>query len=377
MLSAYSLMQRSNDTAASFEQEANFWYLTGINDPNWWVIIDGSSDKSWLVAPNIDEVHRVFEGGITSEQAKKISGIDSVIAQKEAETLLRELARKHSVIHALGDDPHREFFNFVENPAQKKLWHVLDRIFNSVQDCRLDIAKLRAIKQPEEIKAMRKAIRLTTDAFEVVKGKLPGFAYEHEVRAEFDYYFTRHGASNAFESVVASGKNACTIHHEGSSKLKKGTMMLMDIGARVDGYSADICRTYALGGLSKRQKSVYEAIERCHYEIINLLRPGVAVKEYMEKTDEIMKQALISLGLFDTVDDEKYRTYFPHAISHGLGIDPHDSLGQPQYFEAGMVLTVEPGIYILDEAIGARIEDDILITKTGHENLSRHLSTGL
>ena len=378
ILAGYSLLQRSNDSAHSFEQEANFWYLTGITEPDWWVIIDGTANKSWLVAPDVDEIHRIFEGGMSFEEAKKVSGVSTVIAQKEAEALLRALAKKHSVAYALGEDPHKEFFNFIENPAQKKLWTVLNRIFNSTQDCRLELAKLRAIKQPEEITALRKAIGLTIDAFEAVKEKLPQLVYEYQVEAEFDYYFKKHGNNHAYEPIVASGKNACTLHYEdNNSKLKQNNLLLLDVGARHNGYAADISRTYSVGNATKRQRAVHEAVERAHHDIISLLKPNLTVLEYHEKSDAILKQALADLDLIKDSDDESYRTYFPHAISHGLGIDTHDSLGRPEYFMPGMVLTVEPGIYIPKEGIGVRIEDDILITKNGNENLSRRLSTGL
>lgn len=379
ILAAYTALQRGNDNAHCFEQESNFWYLTGISEPDWRVIIDGSAHKSWLVAPDIDEVHRTFDGGLSNDEARQISGIDTVISHTDSEKLLRDLAKKHSIVYALGEHPHGEHFNFVENPAQKKLWTVLERIFNSVQDCRLELARQRAIKQPEEIAAIKKAIRLTTEAFELVKDRLPQLKYEYEVEAEFDYYFKKHGATHAYDPIVAGGKNACTLHYnKNADKLKKNSLLLIDVGARVDGYAADITRTYALGQPTKRQLAVHAAVEQAHLTIIKLLKPGLSVGVYQEKVDDIMKQTLLSLDLMKSLEDEdNYRRYFPHAISHGLGVDVHDSLGRPTNFEPGMVLTVEPGIYIPEESIGVRIEDDILITKTGSENLSRRLSTSV
>ena len=149
----------------------------------------------------------------------------------------------------------------------------------------------------------------------------------------------------------------------------------MDVGARVDGYAADITRTYAVGEPTKRQVAVHTAVQTAHQRIINLLRPGLELATYLQQVDEIMQQALQSLGLLKTPED--YRRYFPHAISHGLGVDVHASLGQQRYIEAGMVLNVEPGIYIPQENIGVRIEDDILITDKGRRNLSQKLATHL
>lgn len=380
VMSAYSAMQRGNDTSFAFEQEANFWWLSGIEEPDWWLIIDGSRGKSWLAAPTISQSRQIFDGSLSPEQAQATSAVDAVITYAEALDLLRDLAKKHSTVYALGDQPHAEYLDFTLNPAMKKLHETLARLFASVQDCRRDIAQLRAIKQPQEITAMKQAINLTADAFEHVRQKLPTLRYEYEVEAEFSYYFRRHGAKgHAYDPIVASGENACTLHYvDNTSRLKKRQLLLLDIGARSGGYAADITRTYALGEPTKRQVAVHEAVQGAQRQIISLLKPDLSIEEYHRDVDVIMKQALLSLGLMkDQDDDNGYRTYFPHAISHGLGVDVHDSLGSPRYLQPGMVLTVEPGIYIPDEGIGVRIEDDILITDTGHTNLSARLSTDL
>ena len=255
---------------------------------------------------------------------------------------------------------------------------MLKRIFDSVQYCDLLVNELKAIKQPEELARMRAAAKLTCSAFADVRAKLDELKTEAEVEAEFTYRFHRVGAKHAYEPIVAGGANACTLHYRvNKDKLRSRDMVLIDIGARTDGYSADVTRTYCLHP-TKRQKAVHAAVESAHKSIIALLAPGLPIAEYIDAVDAIMKQALHSLGLLDDVNDaEMYRKYFPHAISHGLGIDPHDSLGRPRYFETGMVLTVEPGIYIPEEGIGVRLEDDILITPTGHENLSAALPTSL
>ena len=376
VLAANSRMQSSNDTFFPFEQEANFWYLTGIEEPDWLLILDGTR-RSWLVAPEIEDIHATFDGSLSADEARAISGVDHVVTADEGLTLLRELARKHSVVNTLGEHPQKAHFNFVENPAQRKLSAQLERIFNSVQDCRKDLAKRRAIKQPEEIAAIKKAIKLTADAFTQVKQSLPTMAYEYEIEAEFDYQFRRHNATHAYTPIVATGYNACTLHYiENAARLKRRQFVLLDIGARVDGYAADITRTYAYGEISKRQQSVHAGVVAAQREIIGLLGPGLSVEEYAHKVDEIMKRLLVELGLLkDSADEETYRNYFPHAVSHGLGIDVHDSLGGPRTLEPGMVLTVEPGVYIGAEKTGVRIEDDILITETGHRNLSAALST--
>jgi len=368
-------LQRSNDAAFAFAQEANFWYLTGINDAQWRLVIE--NEKSWLIAPDIDEVHRIFDGGLSHDDAQDMSGVDEVISFQAGETLLATLLQTHEQVGSLGSDPHEEYYDFSLNPGPIVLLEFLRKQGATVEDIRRPLARLRAIKQPAEIAVMRQAIAVTIAGFERIKDKLDTYHYEYEIEADFTHAFVSAGASgHAYDPIVAAGKNACTLHYvKNQAKLKPGEFVLLDIGASIDGYAADISRTYAYGDISDRQRTVHAAVEQAHLAIIELLRPGLAIAEYFAAVDDIMKRALTSLDLLQTESD--YRKYFPHSISHGLGIDVHDSLGGPKELQVGMVLTVEPGIYIPEEGIGVRIEDDILITETGHENLSQKLSTSL
>lgn len=380
ILTAYAQLQRGNDAAFKFEQEANFWWLSGIEAPDWQLIIDGSRHKSWLVAPDIDEVHRVFDGSLSPEEALRTSGVDAVLTRAEAEEKIAELARQHAVVFTLGDDPYAEHYDFSRNPAPDALKRRLSRTFADVRSVRREMSRLRAIKQPEEIAAIECAIAVTIDAFQSVRPLLGNLRYEYEVEAEFSYYFRRHGAAgHAYDPIVASGAHACTLHYDtNSGALVDRELLLLDIGARHEGYAADITRTYAIGRPTERQAAVHRAVAEAQRTIIALLKPGLAIKDYHESVDMIMQDALLSLGLIKSRDDTaSYRHYFPHAVSHGLGIDVHDSLGAPERLEPGMVLTVEPGVYIPEESIGVRIEDDILITADGHRNLTAALSTEL
>ena len=380
VLTAHTGMQRNNDSAFNFEQEANFWWLSGIEVPDWWLIIDGVRHKSWLVAPTISKVHEVFDGSLDPEEARRISGVDEVIGQDDAKQLLRDLAKKHSVVYTLGEEPYIEYYNFSTNPAGRKMHEMLERTFNAVQDCRKDLAKLRAIKQPEEIAIIKKAIAITLDGMSHVRDHLAEYSYEYEIEAELTYAFRRAGTQgHSFDPIVSSGKNTCTLHDlENKDKLKKKTLLLMDIGVRHQGYTTDIARTYALGEPTKRQRDVHDAVKNAQAEIIALLRPDLPIEQYQRDVDRIMSEALMSLGLMkDASDENSFRKYFPHAVSHGLGVDVHESLGAPRFFRPGMLLTVEPGIYIPEEGIGVRIEDDILVTDKGRTNLSARLSTDL
>ena len=328
----------------------------------------------------MSEIKEIFDGSLSSDEAVKISAADEIITRESAKSLLRELAKRHSVVYTLGEEPYAEYLDFTLNPAGKKMHEILSRTFNSVQDCRKELAKLRAIKQPEEITRMKKAINTTMEAFSLIKDGLGTFNYEYEVEAEFSYYFRKKGAvSHAYDPIVAGGKNACTLHYDTNvDRLKKRSLLLIDIGARQAGYAADVTRTYALGEPTLRQREVHAAVQVAQRRIISLIKPDLSVELYQREVDTVMSDTLISLGLMQSKNDKKsYRKYFPHAVSHGLGVDVHESLGAPRVLAPGMVLTVEPGIYIPEEGIGVRIEDDILVTDTGRKNLSGRLSTDL
>ena len=375
VVGGYGEMQRTNDSAAAFEQEANFWYLTGIDAPEWWLILDGNSGSEWLVAPDMSEVQRVFDGGLTDGEAFAKSGIKTVLARDEALRRLRDLTKQHSVVYTTQQPLHvREHATFQLNHAQTELKKTLDRIFQNVQLCNRELGVLRTIKRQPEIAAIERAVTITLEGFKAVQSILGTAKHEYELAAVFDYEFRRRGSSHAYDPIVAAGSNACTLHYvRNDSPLKRRELVLLDIGARIDGYAADISRTYAIGAATKRQRDVHEAVRTAQAECIALLKPGLKFDEYHTSSERIMKKTLASLGL----SEDRYRDYFPHAMGHGLGIDVHDVLTGYDELRPGMVLTVEPGIYIRDEGVGVRIEDDILITDNGHRNLSARLSTQL
>ena len=365
VVSAYDEVQGSGDEPAPFCQESNFWWLCGIERPGWKLIVDGLRQRTILVRPHVDPVQQTFVGELSRAEAMAISGADAVIDAGEFEAELRQLTKRHTVAYEVSDQTD---YGFILNPAPRDLNRVLRRIFPSVQSCLRHMRELRAVKQPEEIDIMRRAIALTIAGFQRAKKELD--------TCQYGYTFRRHNATHAYSPIVAAGGHACTLHYsQNSGKIQNDQMILIDIGARLHGYCSDITRTYSLKP-TRRQQEVHAAVVRAERRIIALLEPNLPLVEYIQKSDDIMRDALESLGLLGSRQDESvFRRYCPHAISHGLGVDTHDSLGSPRYFRPGMVLTVEPGIYIPEENIGVRIEDDILITKDGYENLSADLST--
>lgn len=378
IMTSHALQQSRADASHRFIQEANFLYLTGVEEAGWTLIIEPGRNTSYLIAPQVSEVHQLFDGSLSHADVLAESGVDKIISEIDGEALIRELSDMYDGVATLGSHPHEKYFDFDENPAIERLRASLKRSFKEVNDIRPKLSKLRAIKSADEIALMRRAISVTQSGFEAVRALLvESSRHEYELEAVLNSEFRRTGANgHAYEPIVAGGKNACTLHYiHNNTALPKDGLILIDAGAQVEGYAADITRTYKIGEPSEREKAVHAAVERAHHAIIALIRPGLSFDVYQNKVDEIMKAELHALGLLNS--DEAYRTYFPHAISHGLGIDVHESLGGYKEFQPGMILTVEPGIYIPEEGIGVRIEDDILVTEDGSENLSRSLPTSL
>ena len=371
----YQAMQLSGDMAVRFLQQADFFWLTGIAEPGWQLLL---LKEEYLVRPQRSHEESLFDGGISDAEATAISGVKNVISSDTAKELLeKQRAAGISKVYTAGGDAPYLKGSFTLNPAARALRRHLEKQFDEVEDVRPILARLRALKDTEEVALQRNALAATIEGFTTLKSKLHTLRYEYEAEAELSYIFRKKGTEgHAYEPIVAAGANALTLHYiHNIDPLPENGLLLIDAAARVGGYAADITRTYAIGTPTNREVAVHAAVEKAHFAIIDLIKPGVALSEYQAKSDEIMKEALRSLGLLKKPED--YRKYFPHAISHGLGIDVHESLGGYKEFMPGMVLTVEPGIYIPEEGIGVRIEDDILVTEDGNENLSADLPTSL
>jgi Xaa-Pro aminopeptidase len=233
------------------------------------------------------------------------------------------------------------------------------------------------IKQPEEISAIQSAIDITAASLEnAFKSK---YQYEYELEAEITAGFRRRGATgHAFAPIVAAGKRTCTLHNvANNAAIGKGELVVADVGADVEHYAADITRTVSFDEPSKRQQAVYDAVLEAQAFAFSLLKPGMSFQDYRDQTDNFIGEKQRKLGLIKTINDENIRKYYPHSASHFLGLNVHDVGDYSQPLQAGSVITVEPGIYIPEEAIGVRIEDDVLITEKGikilSDKLPRHL----
>ena len=376
ILTANGLMQRTGDSTFPFRQDSNFWYLTGLDEPDLTLVMDG--DREYIILPPRDEIRNIFDGHIDAAELKKVSGVDSVLSEAQGWPPLNQKLKETKQVLILEPlDQFVRFYDFYSNPARR---HLKERLLRTnpkldTKDIREEFAGLRVIKDKQEIAAIQKAIDITVAAMKTVKRKLPTLQYEREVEALLYYEYRRHGArGDAFQAIVASGKNASTVHYfSNSGKLQKNQLLLIDTGAEVDNYAADISRTLVLGTVTKRQQAVLDAAVRAQEYAISLIRPGLNFRDYEKQVEKFVGQELKQLGLIKNASRKSIRKYFPHATSHYLGLDTHDTGDYFADFAENMVLAVEPGIIIPEEGIGVRIEDNVLVTSTGCQVLSEGL----
>ena len=369
-------LQRTADTTYPFQQESNFWYLTGLDDPDSILVIDTAHE--YLVLPQTNHVKTVFDGEINIAEAQRRSGIASCIDSAEGWELLTHELQKKKAVYTIVPEPRFEpNARVYANPAQR---YTIDKLRRRVaglmlHDITNELVGLRMRKQPPEICAIERAVQITTETIAEVRSSanLTKFYTEYALEAAITQGFRFRGASgHAYAPIVASGKHATTLHYiANNGVLHNGELVVADVGAEFEHYAADITRTFALEKPSSRQQDVIDTVIEVQQNAVALLRPGVSLRDYEYAVAARMGKALVGLGLITNAHDMRgIRTYFPHASSHFLGLDVHDAADYEAPLEASMVLTCEPGIYIPEEGIGVRIEDDILITKTGNRNLS-------
>jgi Xaa-Pro aminopeptidase len=379
VITANGVLQRGGDSPLSFAQDANFWYLTGIDEPDIVLVIDGGEE--YLIVPEQSDYQKAFDGAAVNKELTQRSGIKKVYGYDEGWGRLAERLKKVKHVATVEPSPaYIDVYGIYTNPARAALVYKLKKHKPSVRllDLMPHLVRMRMVKQPEEIAAIRAAIDITaaslTDALRLNKYK-----YEYELEAEITAGFRRRGAAgHAFEPIVASGQRACTLHNvANNSALSKSDLVVVDVGAEVEHYAADITRTVSLGRPSARQRAVYDAVLDAQKFAIGLLKPGMSFNDYRQQTDRFIGEKLRELGLIKTINAKNIRKYYPHSISHFLGLNVHDAGDYRQPLQAGSVLTVEPGIYIPAESIGVRIEDDVLITKNGAKVLSHKLPRSL
>jgi Xaa-Pro aminopeptidase len=381
IVTSNGLIQRGADSSYPFAQDANFWYLTGIPDPDITLVIDG--DREFLIVPIRDGSRVTFDGQVDRSFLATISGVRDIVNESSGWKRMDSILEKTKSLATLAPAPSFiEQYGMYANPARSRLMERLQKHINDLNlfDIRSELASMRMIKQLPELQAIQAAIDITNETLADVLAKPKGsYEYEYQIEADLSQGFRARGSDgHAFEPIVAGGVRACTLHNvTNNSILAKGEMVVLDVGASVSGYAADITRVYATTKPTNRQKDVFQAVKEVQSYAIELLKPGVNLKTYEEKVLKFIGTKLRQLGLINNSKEESIREYFPHATSHFLGLNVHDVGDYQKPLQPGTVLTVEPGIYIKSEGIGVRIEDDVLITTNSLEVLSRNLPAKL
>ena len=378
-------MPTSADGTHPFIQQTDILYLSGIDQEETILVIcpdtPEEKQKEILFIKETNEQIATWEGQkYTKEQAQKISGIKTIHWTSELNTILRPLVVQSENIY-LNTNEHLRAAAAVETRDMRFLkWfrqvfplHNYERLAPIMND-------LRAVKSPLEIELIKAACGITEKAFRRLLGFIRPGVWEYEIEAEIVYAFMRNRSRGpVFETIVASGTDSCTLHYVKNDKqCKDGDLVLIDFGAEYANYASDVTRTLPVNGkFSKRQKEVYNAVLKIQKAAIQMLKPGNTLEKYQKDVARLMEAELIRLGVLKKAEVKKqskdsplYKKFFPHGTSHHLGLDVHDYGDRYRKFESGMVFTCEPGIYIRDEAIGVRIENDILITRDGPVDLT-------
>ena len=374
----------NGDAIHTFKQNSDLFWLSGIDQEDSMVVLfpDNPDPKFRevlvLVRPN--EMKEKWDGKrLRAEEARQISGIKTIIWLDTLDAVLQ------TWIH-LADNI---YLNTNENDRKANLVPVRDYRYVAEMKARYPLhnykrsarimKELRAIKTPQEIEVMQQAIDITRDTFiDLLKFIRPG-VMEYEIEAKIWYGFlSRRATRPGYGSIIASGDNARILHYVNNNQdCKDGDLILMDFGAEYGGYNADLTRTIPVNGkFTKRQKDVYNGCLQIHNYCKSILKPGISIIDYTEKAGDEATKVFLKLGLLskeDVKNEDKenraYRKYLYHGISHHLGIDVHDLGTRTAPIKAGMVFTIEPGIYIEQEQMGIRIENNVWVTKTGNKDL--------
>lgn len=373
---ANGLLQRGADASFPFYQDSNFWYLTGLDEPDLMLVMAPQGD--YLIVPNRSVTRQAFDGVLDQAMLGAQAGIETVYDETSGwERLMMQLRRGRRLATPFPPESYIEAYGLYANPARRRFVQRCRQIVPNLalKDIRPALAGQRMIKQPLEIDAIKRAIDITSQSLKDIFAKINTYEFEYQIEADLSHGFRSRGARfHAFDPIIASGAKACTLHNvSNDSALKTGDLILMDVGAEWSHYAADITRTVAYGQPSARQKAVYKAVLEVQKQAKALLKPGVMLREYEQAVEALIGEQLNHLGVIKGSDRSAIRQYYPHAVSHFMGLDVHDVGHYDQPLQVGTVLTVEPGIYIPEEGIGVRIEDDVIVTETG----VRVLSTGL
>jgi Xaa-Pro aminopeptidase len=360
---------RRGDSEYPFRPDSNFYYLTGIDEPEAVLVLApgqaNAEARELLFVSGSSDHTALWEGDRhTPEQASARSGVKQVLPLADLNFYLDRLLARCQTVYLNAEESLQ---SVMSHPAMRRAAILRAKApLHQYKSALPALDRQRTIKAEPEIAQIRRAIAITNQAIAQAQDRAKPGIREYALEAELIAEYTRQGATSAWPSIVAAGRNATVIHYgANSATLSAGDLVLIDTGAEYGYYTADISRTFAVSGEFKpRQQAVYDAVKRAQAAGIAAHKPGATLLEIDAVMQAVLADAVKSLGLGGPL-----REYYPH-MSHHLGLDVHDT-GSPRLaLEPGMVVTCEPGLYLREEGIGVRLEDDILITESGHEVLS-------
>ena len=378
----------NGDAVYHFKQNSDVFWLSGVTQEDSMVILfPDNPDPKYrevlvLVRPN--ELKEKWDGKrLRVNEAQTMSGIKTIVWLDSLDALLQPWIHLADNIYLDSNENDRKA-NLIRSRDYRFIDEMKNRypLHNYLRAAKI-MKELRAIKTAPEIEVLQKAIDITDNTFRrLLKFIRPG-VMEYEIEAEiFHSFLSQRATGQAYGSILASGDRARTLHYvSNNAECKAGELILMDFGAEYGGYCADLTRTVPVNGkFGRRQKTVYNACLHLHDYAKSLLKPGISIIDYTDKVGEAATQQFLKIGLLRKTDvknedpeNRAYRKYLYHGISHHLGIDVHDLGTRTEPIKAGMVFTVEPGIYIEEEQMGVRIENNLWITKNGNKDLMKNI----
>jgi Xaa-Pro aminopeptidase len=370
----------SADSTIPFQQHRDIFYLTGVDQEESILLLFpdavDKNDREILFLRETNDHIKVWYGPkLTKKAAAELTGITNVQWLDNFDAVLKRLAFQAKGIY-INTNEHYRASTEVET-REDRFIKKAKAMFPGHKFYRSNpiLQRLRSVKEDEEIAQIQKACDITEAGFRRILDKVKPGIMEYEIEAEFAHEFLRNGSKGfAYTPIIASGASANILHYiENDAEVKDGDLILLDVGAEYGNWASDMTRCIpANGKFSPRQKEVYNAVLRVKKQAAKMLKPGVIWKEYQEKVGRIMEKELIKLGLLTEEDIKNedpawpaYKKYFMHGTSHNMGLDTHDYGLLEEPMQAGMVFTVEPGIYIPEEGIGVRIEDDYVVQEKG------------
>ncbi len=375
-----------DDMKYNYTPNRNFYYFTGIDRENFILLMTKIENEvnEYLFAFDVPEVDKWTGKMLTINESVYYSGITNILEIDLFDDFFSSLVEHKDIDNIYVDTGHYSISQIVEkskdiNVSKERGEAFAVDVYNKHSDKEfLSIGKiateLRSIKSEEEIENIKKAIWITGEGIKEIMKNADSDMMEYELEAYFDYKIASLGAKeHAFPTIAASGGNATILHYPHNDQMAdEGELVLFDLGAAYGYYSSDISRTIPINGkFTDRQKEIYNIVLKAQIETMEAVKPGISLGQLNEITRKILTTELTRIGLIKSSNE--LRQYFPHSVTHSLGLDTHDPINPSEPLKPGMVITIEPGVYIEEEDIGIRIEDDVLVTKDGYINLSEDI----